>query len=186
MTALLTLLMFPVADLRQEGALASAPIPESWEHQTEVVCQLVAAGVYGFEIVNCAPTAIGFPATSRRGVVELARAHDLLVTGASDNHGWGKVTCVWNLTHPGAKGVAANTVIARSLALAQGSARGWTAGVSQPWLMLRALTWSERASWLTAIALYLIYVSGPRRQGQRAGIGILARRLSFGSTGPRV
>ena len=174
------------AALHQQGALAIASIPEYWEHHREDLDQFVAAGVDGFEIVNCAPKAIGFPASARRGVVELARAHDLLVAGASDNHGWGKVTCVWNLTHPGAKGFAANTVIARSLALAQGNARGWTAGFSQPWLMLRALTWSERASWLTWIALYLIYMSVPRRQGQRAGIGILARRLSFGGTGPRV
>jgi len=84
---------------------------------------------------------------------------------------------VWNVTHAGARGFAANHVIARSLALAQGNARGWTAGFSQPWLMLRALTWSERVSWLTWIALYLVYMSVPRRKGQNAGLGILARRL---------
>jgi len=43
--------------------------------------------------------------------------------------------------------------------------------------MLRALTWSERVSWLTWIALYLVYMSVPRRKGQNAGLGILARRL---------
>jgi len=165
------------AALHQQGALAIASIPEYWEHHREDLDQFVAAGVDGFEIVNCAPKAIGFPAGARRDVMELARAHDLLVTGASDNHGWGKVTCVWNLTHPGSRGFAANHVIARSLAMAQGNASGWTAGFSQPWLMLRALTWSERASWLTWIALYLIYMSVPRRKGQNAGIGILARRL---------
>ena len=165
------------AALHQQGALAIASIPEYWEHHREDLDQFVAAGVDGFEIVNCAPKAIGFPASARRDVTELARAHDLLVTGASDNHGWGKVTCVWNVTHAGAHGFAANHVIARSLALAQGNARGWTAGFSQPWLMLRALTWSERVSWLTWIALYLVYMSVPRRKGQNAGLGILARRL---------
>lgn len=165
------------AALHQQGAIAVASIPEYWEHHREDLDQFVAAGVDGFEIVNCAPKAIGFPAGARRDVTELARAHDLLVTGASDNHGWGKVTCVWNLTHAGARGFAANHVIARSLAMAQGTAASWTAGFSQPWLMLRGLTWSERASWLTWIALYLIYMSVPRRKGQNAGIGILARSL---------
>jgi len=123
------------AALHQQGAIAIASIPEYWDHHREDLDQFVAAGVDGFEIVNCAPKAIGFPAGARRDVMELARAHDLLVTGASDNHGWGKVTCVWNLTHPGARGFAANHVIARSLAMAQGNASGWTAGFSQPWLM---------------------------------------------------
>ena len=165
------------AALHQQDAIAIASIPEYWEHHREDLDQFVAAGVDGFEIVNCAPKAIGFPASARRDVMELARSHDLLVTGASDNHGWGKVTCVWNLTHPGAHGFTANHVIARSIALAQGQAAGWTAGVSQWWLMLRALSGSERAAWLTWIALYLIYMSVPRRKGQSAGIGILARSL---------
>jgi hypothetical protein len=165
------------AVLHQQGALAIASIPEYWEHHREDLDQFVAAGVDGFEIVNCAPKAIGFAESARRDVIELAQTHDLLLTGASDNHGWGKVTCVWNLTHAGAKGFAANHVIARSLAMAQGTAAGWSAGVTQPWLMLRALSWSERASWLTWIALYLIYMSVPRRQGQHAGLGILARSL---------
>jgi hypothetical protein len=165
------------AALHQQGALAIASIPEYWEHHREDLEQFIAAGVDGFEIVNCAPKAIGFPASARGDVIELARAHNLLLTGASDNHGWGKVTCVWNVTHAGATGFAANHIIARSLAMAQGSAADWSAGISQPWLMLRALSWSERAAWLTWIALYLIYMSVPRRQGQRAGLGILARSL---------
>ena len=166
--------------LHQQGALAIASIPEYWENHREDLEQFVGAGVDGFEIVNCAPKALRFSSGDRNDVVDLARAHDLLVTGASDNHGWGKVTCVWNLLQVEAKGFRANEVIARPLALAQGDRPSWSAGFDQPWLMLRSLGISERASWLTWIAVYLIYMSVPRRKGRRASIGILARDLTRG------
>jgi len=166
--------------LHQQGALAIASIPEYWENHREDLEQFVTAGVDGFEIVNCAPKALRFSSGARTDVMDLARGHGLLVTGASDNHGWGKVTCVWNLSQVGAKGFRANEVIARSLALAQGDRPAWSAGFDQAWLMLRSLTASERASWLTWIAVYLIYMSVPRRKGRRASIGILARDLTAG------
>ena len=53
----------------------------------------------------------------------------------------------------------------------------WEAALTQPWLMLRSLSWSERMSWLTWIALIVLYRAQPRRQGQPAGLGILARSL---------
>jgi hypothetical protein len=110
-------------------------------------------------------------------VLALAAGHDLLVVGASDNHGWGRVTCVWNLSHPGAQGFHTNRVFARPLALIQGDWLPWTAPVTQPWFMFRSLSWSERASWLTWVVVLLLYRAMPRRQGQSAGLGILARSL---------
>ncbi|HKV70611.1 MAG TPA: hypothetical protein VJN62_05150 [Gemmatimonadales bacterium] len=166
------------ATLHQQGVLAIASIPEYWENHREDLEQFVTAGVDGFEIVNCAPKALRFSSGDRADVLLLARNHDLLVTGASDNHGWGKVTCVWNLSQVGARGFRANEVIARPLALAQGNDPVWIAGFDQPWLMLRSLTAGERTSWLTWIAVYLIYMSVPRRKGKRASIGILARDLT--------
>ena len=166
------------AYLHQQGALAIASIPEYWENHREDLEQFVSAGVDGFEIVNCAPKALRFSSADRADVLLLAKSHDLLVTGASDNHGWGKVTCVWNLSQVGAKGFRTNEVIARPIALAQGDEPVWSAGFDQPWLMLRSLTAGERASWLTWIAVYLIYMSVPRRRGKRASIGILARDLT--------
>jgi hypothetical protein len=166
------------ATLHQQGALGIASIPEYWENHREDLDQFVSAGVDGFEIVNCAPKALRLSSADRRDVLDLARGHDLLVTGASDNHGWGKVTCVWNVSLPGAHGFRANEVIARSLALAQGNLPARTAGFDQVWLMFRTLTWSERASWITWILVYLIYMSVPRRHGRRASLGILARDLS--------
>jgi len=164
-------------ELHRQGALAIASLPEYWDNHREDLDAFVASGVDGFEIVNCAPRGLAFPPAARRDVLELAAGHDLLVTGASDNHGWGKATCVWNVTHPAAHGYRSNHVFARPVALLQGSHASWEAAITQPWLMLRSLSWSERMSWLTWIALVVLYRAQPRRQGQGAGLGILARSL---------
>ena len=81
---------------------------------------------------------------------------------------------------PGAQGFHTNRVFARPLALVQGDWQPWTAAVTQPWFLLRSLSWSERASWLTWVVIILLYRAMPRREGQGAGLGILARSL-----GPR-
>ncbi len=165
------------AELHRQGALGIASIPEYWRNHWDDLDDFIRAGLDGFEIVNCAPKAIGFPDAARSRVLELAAAHDLLVVGASDNHGWGKVTCVWNVSSPSAHGYRANHVLVRPLALEQGEWLAWTAPYTQPWLMLRSLSWSERASWITWIVVLLLYRALPRRQGQRPGLGILARSL---------
>jgi hypothetical protein len=167
------------AELHREPAIGIASLPEYWRNHWGDLDAFVAAGVDGFEIVSCAPKAIGFPAAARERVLVLAEQHDLLVVGASDNHGWGKVTCVWNLSSPSAHGYRANRVIARPIALAQGDWEPWTAAYTQPWLMLRGLSWSERSSWITWVLVILIYRAVPRREGDPSGIGILARSLSL-------
>jgi len=63
------------------------------------------------------------------------------------------------------------------LALLQGEWLAWTAPVTQPWFMFRSLGASERISWLTWVLVVLLYRALPRRQGQPAGLGILARSL---------
>jgi hypothetical protein len=169
--------IFP--DLHRRGALAIASIPEYWRNHWDDLDDFVRAGVDGFEIANCAPKAIGFPDQARARIVTLARQHDLLVVGGSDNHGWGKVTCVWNLASPSAHGYAANRVLVRPLVLVQGQWLAWSAPYTQPWFMLRSLTWPERMSWLTWILVVLIYRVTPRRDGDGGGIGILARSLKL-------
>jgi hypothetical protein len=161
-----------------QGALSIASLPEYRRHHRDQLGTFVLAGVSGFEIVNCSPKGLAFPSTGRREVIELAAGRDLLVVGASDNHGWGQVTCVWNVSQPGSQGFRTNRVFARPLAMLQGDWKPWTAPVTQPWFMLRSLSWSERASWLTWVLVILLYRAMPRRQGQAAGIGILARSLS--------
>ena len=168
------------AAIERQGGLSIASLPEYWRNHWEDLGAFVVAGVDGFEIVNCAPKALGFPPDLRRHVLALAGSHDLMVVGASDNHGWGRVTCVWNVSRPGAQGFHTNRVFARPLALVQGNGWSWAAAVSQPWYMLRSLSWSERASWLTWVVIILLYRAMPRREGQGAGLGILARSL-----GPR-
>jgi hypothetical protein len=167
------------AELDREGALAIAALPEYWRNHWDALDDFVAAGVDGFELVNCSPKAIGFPAADRARVIALARRHDLLLVGATDNHGWGAVTCVWNLAVPGASGVWGNRVIARPLALVQSATPAWTAAATYPWLMFRALTWNERVSWLTWIAVVTLYGAVPRRSGQTGGFAILARSLKL-------
>lgn len=169
-------------ELHRQGGLGLASLPEYWDNHREDLELFVASGVDGFEIVNCSPKGLRFPSTARRSVIELAAPANLLVVGASDTHGWGRVTCVWNLSRPGAEGFRANQVLARPIALAQGDAAAWSAPVSQLWLMLRGLEWDERIAWLTWIAVITIYRAVPRRSGKRAGLGILARDI-FG--GPR-
>lgn len=163
--------------IERQGALSIASLPEYWRNHQAELNQFVLAGVDGFEIVNCAPKALGFPSDLRRQVIALAGSHDLVVVGASDNHGWGQVTCVWNVSQPGAQGFRTNRVFARPLALVQGDWQAWTAPITQPWFMFRSLSWSERASWLTWVLIILLYRVLPRREGQPAGIGILARSL---------
>jgi hypothetical protein len=172
--------------IERQGGLSIASLPEYWRNHREDLGAFVVAGVDGFEIVNCAPKALGFPSDMRREVLTLAASHDLVVVGASDNHGWGSVTCVWNLSRPGAQGFNTNRVFARPLALVQGDWLPWTAPVTQPWFMLRSLSWSERASWLTWVLIILLYRALPRREGQAAGFGILARSLGRRARKPPV
>ena len=163
--------------IERQGALSIASLPEYWRNHQEELSAFVLAGVDGFEIVNCAPKALAFPSDLRRQVIALAGRHDLMVVGASDNHGWGQVTCVWNVSQPGSQGFHTNRVFARPLALVQGDWQPWTAPSTQPWFMLRSLSWSERVSWLTWVVVILLYRALPRREGQSAGLGILARSL---------
>jgi hypothetical protein len=172
--------------IERQGGLSIASLPEYWRYHWDDLGAFVAAGVDGFEIVNCAPRALAFPSDLRHQVLTLARSHDLMVVGASDNHGWGQVTCVWNVSLPGAQGFHTNRVFARPLALVQGDWKPWTAAVTQPWFLLRSLSWSERASWLTWVVIILLYRAMPRREGQGAGLGILARSLGRRSRRPAV
>jgi len=166
--------------IEHQGGLSIASLPEYWRNHAEELGAFAVAGVDGFEIVNCAPKALGFPSNLRRQVIGLAESRDLMVVGASDNHGWGQVTCVWNVSRPGAQGFHTNRVFARPLALVQGDWRAWTAPITQPWFTLRGLSWSERASWLTWVVIILLYRALPRREGQSAGLGILARSVFRG------
>src|SRR5258708_19272551 len=120
------------AELHRTGAIGIASLPEYWLHHWDDLDQFVTAGVDGFEIVNCAPKAIGFPATARARVLRLAEEHDLLAVGGRDNHGWGKVTCVWNLSGPSAPRYPPNPVILPSVPFPPTDSAPWTAAFTHP------------------------------------------------------
>jgi hypothetical protein len=166
-------------EIDRQAAMAIVALPEYWRNHWEDLERFADAGAHGFEIVDCSPKALAFPPAGRERVIRLALERRLLLVGGSDNHGWGAVTCVWNLASPGAAGVAANRVVARTIALRQGGEPAWAAAVTQPWLMFRTMSWTERISWLTWIAVVIIYRTIPRREGDPPGLGILARSLKL-------
>ena len=77
------------AALERQAALGIASLPEYWRNYSDDLGSFVVAGADGFEIVNCSPKGLAFPSRGRREGLDLARGHNLIVVGASDNHGWG-------------------------------------------------------------------------------------------------
>ncbi|MGE3527480.1 MAG: PHP domain-containing protein, partial [Gemmatimonadales bacterium] len=78
-------------------AVAIASIPEYDRNHWNNLGAFVRAGVDGFEIVNAAPKANEFSRAHRDSVIALARGAGLLLTGVSDNHGWGATSMAWTL-----------------------------------------------------------------------------------------
>ncbi len=75
-----------------------ASLPEYWfYHWGDSLEKFVDWGIDGFEIANSAPLALDFPIEFRQAIIHLARKRNLVVTGISDNHGWGSTCYVWNL-----------------------------------------------------------------------------------------
>jgi hypothetical protein len=86
------------------GAISIASLPEYDRNHFDHLDQLIADGVDGFEIVNASPKAAIFSTAHRDSVIALGKAHDLLLVGVSDNHGWGATNLSWNLVRvPGWK-----------------------------------------------------------------------------------
>ena len=79
------------------GALSVLSLPEYERNHWARLDTLVAAGADGFEIVNASPKANEFSRARRDSVVALARRTNRFVVGASDSHGWGATSMVWNL-----------------------------------------------------------------------------------------
>jgi hypothetical protein len=74
-----------------------ASLPEYERNHWDRLDSLVAAGLDGFEIVNASPKANELSRTRRDSVIALARRTGRFVVGASDHHGWGATSMVWNL-----------------------------------------------------------------------------------------
>ncbi len=86
-----------VRDMRKKNIPVIASLPEYWfYHWGQGVQDFVSWGVGGFEIINSAPKALDFPLDKRKEIVSLAQQHNLVLTGITDNHGYGYATAVWN------------------------------------------------------------------------------------------
>lgn len=79
------------------GALSVLSLPEYERNHWTRLDSLAAAGADGLEIVNASPKANEFSRAHRDTVVALARRMNRFVVGASDSHGWGATSMVWNL-----------------------------------------------------------------------------------------
>ncbi len=156
-------------------ALAVMSLPEYWHHHPDRWETLADWGTAGFEIVSAAPRALDFPPEQRRRVVELCRRRDLLITGGSDNHGWGSTACVWNIMRlPGWTGLPPERRTAALLSrlktagfagvrvvvrVRRDPAAGWLILLDPPlalWTGLRVLRPAQRLSlllwlWLPAV-----------------------------------
>lgn len=72
-------------------------LPEYWKHHWARLELLMRWGARGVEVVNSSPKSLDFPPDKFREVVELARRHNLFLTGVSDSHGWGNAVFTWSL-----------------------------------------------------------------------------------------
>lgn len=88
-------------DMRKmKTVIVIASLPEYWfYHWGNDMAKFVEWGVQGFEIVNSATPSLDFTPELRASVVDFCREHNLIMMGATDNHGWGRTNYVWNIIH---------------------------------------------------------------------------------------
>jgi len=86
-----------VKEMKHEGYVVTANLPEYWRfHWSQGRMAFLSWPVDGFEIANSAPRALDFPQNLKQQIIHFCEQHDLFVDGASDTHGWGYATSVWN------------------------------------------------------------------------------------------
>ncbi len=150
------------------GALSVLSLPEYEANHWARLDSLVAAGADGFEIVNAAPKANEFSRARRDSVVALARRTNRFVVGASDSHGWGATSMVWNLmARPAAGGTSVCAGLLEGLRHGFGSSRiverhrlradsrwpRWLTPVGVVWETWRGMDGTLTAAWLLWIWL---------------------------------
>ena len=160
------------------GALSVLSLPEYERNQWARLDTLVAAGADGFEIVNASPKANELSRARRDSVVALARRTDRFVVGASDIHGWGATSMVWNLMRLPRDPAAGTGVCAALLAGLRegfGSSRiverhrlrpdsgwpGWLTPLGVLWETWRGMDWTLTLAWLAWI--WLLWAAARRR-----------------------
>ncbi|HWB40289.1 MAG TPA: hypothetical protein VG500_03470 [Gemmatimonadales bacterium] len=149
-------------------SIAIASIPEYERHHWGRLDSLVDAGIDGFEIVNASPKANELTRARRDSVIDLARRRDKLVVGASDHHGWGATSMVWNLVRvPGGRenlgrlcaavmktlegGFRSVTVVERHRLRTDDWWPSWLTPLAVLWETWRGMGWEMTAAWLAWI-----------------------------------
>jgi len=152
------------------GALSVLSLPEYERNHRDRLDSLVAAGADGFELVNASPKANEMTRARRDSVAALARRTGRFVVGASDSHGWGATSMVWNLlplSGPRLTGPEACSAILRALRDGFGTTRiverrrlrpdsawpAWLTPEGVVWETWRGMGWPLTLAWLAWIWL---------------------------------
>ncbi|MDQ3137760.1 MAG: hypothetical protein M3Q93_09245 [Gemmatimonadota bacterium] len=152
------------------GALSVLSLPEYDRNHWAGLDSLAAAGADGLEIVNASPKANEFPRVRRDSAVALARRTGLFVVGASDSHGWGATSMVWNLMPlPGARpagrvvcdrllegleqGFGSSRIVERHRLRGDDAWPGWLTPLGVVWETWRGMNGTLTAAWLAWIWL---------------------------------
>jgi predicted metal-dependent phosphoesterase TrpH len=154
------------ADTRY-GSVTIASLPEYERYHQQRLDSLVQAGLDGFEIVNASPKANELTRVRRDSVIALARQHDRLVVGATDHHGWGATSMVWNLVRvPGRenlerlcasvmealqRGFDGVSVVERHRLRPDDWWPMWLTPLAVIWETWRGMGWEMTAAWLAWI-----------------------------------
>ena len=160
------------------GALAVLSLPEYERNHWARLDTLVAAGAGGFEIVNAAPKANELTRARRDSVVALARRTNRSVVGASDSHGWGATSMVWNLLPvPGVRpedgaacsaildalrgGFGTTRIVERRRVRTDSAWPGWLTPEAVVWETWRGMGWPLTLAWLAWT--WLLWAAARRR-----------------------
>lgn len=160
------------------GALSVLSLPEYERNHWTRLDTLVAAGADGFEIVNASPKANELSRARRDSVVALARRTGRFVVGASDIHGWGATSMVWNLMrHPGGtaagpgvcaallaglrEGFGSSRIVERHRLRADSGWPMWLTPLGVLWETWRGMGWPLTLAWLGWV--WLLWAAVRRR-----------------------
>ena len=155
---------------RTYGALSVLSLPEYERNHWGRLDSLIAAGADGLEIVNASPAPNELTPARRDAVIALARRTGRFVVGASDSHGWGATSMVWNVMpapSPRPTGAALCDALLAGLRAGFGTTRiverhrlraedawpGWLTPVGVVWETWRSLSGSLTIAWLIWIWL---------------------------------
>ncbi len=147
------------------GALSVLSLPEYERNHRDRLDSLLAAGANGLEIVNASPKANEMSRVRRDSVVALARGANRFVVGASDSHGWGATSMVWNLMvlpgwrqSPAAvcgrlleglrRGFGTSQIVERHRLRADSGWPRWLTPIGVVWETWRGMDWTLTAGWL--------------------------------------